>query len=483
MAVLAKPGLLESLGWLGSDIEPSGSAAFYAKLLQLGQTGVLSASGFWKPSSRTLRQAIQSWHDKGTRRDLIDAVEVSKLIKPDVKALDDRDEDWWLAAEAYAQCASVAQMEYNMKAGLDDIKQALCSLQKLPSSLNGADTKRSFFLKAKWCLVRARIHMDQQKYEAADKDIKSAFEHSKLACGDAMHPLVCEVHLLQARLHCARNNSRGALKSATSARKSLIRVCGSQHWWVAGASRELAKSHVATGKHSLQQAEDLCKQAYLVAVHQAPPEHMHAALTHVLAAAQASAQEGDKVVFKTLGTAREHLDQLPAHRKQTAEWRMALAHNRLLRGKLRVQPSQPAKMIKLFEEALFHQKSVFAEWQVPNPQHPVIAATLVEIAKAEEASGSWSNAVENFRQAYRMLVHCQHLSMECAAECKVAASKLRFAEEQMFQQQQAIAPKPESDSVSRQLFVLVTAVLSAVLFVVVCYAFYLYTLLANMHAV
>ncbi|KAL0020023.1 hypothetical protein WJX77_004756 [Trebouxia sp. C0004] len=118
MAVLAKPGLLESLGWLGSDIEPSGSAAFYAKLLQLGQTGVLSASGFWKPSSRTLRQAIQSWHDKGTRRDLIDAVEVSKLIKPDVKALDDRDEDWWLAAEAYAQCASVAQMEYNMKGPL-----------------------------------------------------------------------------------------------------------------------------------------------------------------------------------------------------------------------------------------------------------------------------------------------------------------------------------------------------------------------------
>lgn len=46
--------------------------------------------------------------------------------------------------------------------------------------------------------------MDQQKYEQADMDIKSAFEHSKLACGDAMHPLVCKVHLLQARLHCAR---------------------------------------------------------------------------------------------------------------------------------------------------------------------------------------------------------------------------------------------------------------------------------------
>ena len=59
MAVLAKPGLLESVGWLGSDTEPSGSAAFYAKFLQLGQTGVLSASGFWKPSSRALRQAIQ----------------------------------------------------------------------------------------------------------------------------------------------------------------------------------------------------------------------------------------------------------------------------------------------------------------------------------------------------------------------------------------------------------------------------------------
>ena len=50
-------------------------------------------------------------------------MEVSKLIKTDVKALDDKDEDRWLAAEAYAQCASVAQMEYNLKAGLDDIKQ------------------------------------------------------------------------------------------------------------------------------------------------------------------------------------------------------------------------------------------------------------------------------------------------------------------------------------------------------------------------
>ena len=85
------------------------------------------------------------------------------------------------------------------------------------------------------------------------------------------------------------------------------------------------------------------------------------------------------------------------------------------------------------------------------------------------------------RQAYRMLVHCQrNLSMECAAECNVAASKMRLAEKQMSQQQQqAIAPY----TVSCQLFVLVTAILGAVLFVVVGYAFYLYTLLANMHAV
>lgn len=108
------------------------------------------------------------------------------------------------------------------------------------------------------------------------------------------------LHLPQCCVHC-RNNSQGALKSATSARKSLIKVCGPQHWWVAGATREMAKSHVALGTHSLQQAEELCNQAYLVAMQQAPPEHMHAALTsHVLAAAQASAQKGDKVVLKTL---------------------------------------------------------------------------------------------------------------------------------------------------------------------------------------
>lgn len=76
---------------------------------------------------------------------------------------------------------------------------------------------------------------------------------------------------------------------------------------------------------------------------------------------------------------------------------MALAHNKLLHAKLRVQPRQPAKKIKLFEEALFHQRSVFAESQVPNPRHPIIAATLVEIAEAEEASGSWSKAEEMFR--------------------------------------------------------------------------------------
>ena len=111
-------------------------------------------------------------------------------------------------------------------------------------------------------------------------------------------PCNCFCH--SCRVHC-RNNSRGALTSAKSARKSLIRVCGSQHLWVAGASREMAESHVATGKDSLQQAEDLCQEAYLVAKHQAPPEHMHAALTsHVLAAAQASAQKGDRVVSETL---------------------------------------------------------------------------------------------------------------------------------------------------------------------------------------
>lgn len=81
-----------------------------------------------------------------------------------------------------------------------------------------------------------------------------------------------------------------------------------------------------------------------------------------------------------------------------------------------------------------------------------------------------------------MLVHCQqNLSMECAVECKAAASKMRLAKKRLSQEQQAMAP--QSYTVSRQLFVLVTVILSAVLFVVVCFAFHQYTLLAKMRAV
>lgn len=74
-----------------------------------------------------------------------------------------------------------------------------------------------------------------------------------------------------------------------------------------------------------------------------------------------------------------------------------MAHNRLLRGTLRVQQGKLETVIKLFEEALVHQRAVFAASRLANPKHPTIAAILAQIGKAHEAGGKLADAVDNYR--------------------------------------------------------------------------------------